>query len=318
MKILILGGAGFLGSNLVRHCLRQSKNNKIVVVDSLEPRLKSTTENLKDVWPSIKFIKGDIRDVAFMERVIQNQDIIFNCAAQSSHPLSLQDPFFDAKINCLGNLTVLEAVKKHNKKALLVYTSSSTVVGKALKNVVDESHPEFPLDIYSANKGVAEKYYLIYHQVYGLKTLVLRFPNLYGPYGKGYAEFGFVNYFISLAINNQKITIYGDGRQTRNVMYVGDASDLLYQCLSHQEIFGDLYFAVHQKHHSVIEIAREIVSIFGKGKVVKIKWPKVRKRIEIGKVKFSGEKLYNSINWRPKYSLREGLEETKRIMSKLT
>lgn len=312
MNILILGGAGFLGSNLVRRCLQESNN--IVVVDSLEPRLKSTTENLKDVWSSISFIQGDIRDASLMRKVVQNKDVIFNCAAQSSHPLSLKDPFFDVEINCLGNLTVLEAVRKYNKKTLVIYISSSTVVGKVLNNLVDETHPEFPLDIYSANKSAAEKYHFIYNQVYDVPTLVLRFGNLYGPYGKGYPDFGFVNYFISLTMNNKNITIYGDGSQTRNVMYVGDATDLLYRCISHKEIFGDIYFAVHQEHHSVLKIAQEIVSVFGKGKVVKVKWPDVRKRIEIGKVKISGRKLYNKINWQPKYSLREGLMETKRVM----
>lgn len=319
MNILILGGAGFLGSNLVRRCLKGPKNkrrarNKIVVVDSLEPRLKSTTNNLKEVFSSIKFIYGDIRNAALMKKVVKNQDAIFNCAGQTSHPLSLEDPLFDAEINSLGNLTVLEAVKKYNKKALVIYASSSTVVGGAIKSVIDETHPEFPLDIYSANKLAAEKYYYLYNKVYDLKTLILRFANLYGPYGKGYPEFGFVNYFISLAAKDKEITIYGKGSQSRNVMYVGDATELLYRCLSHQEIFGDIYFAVHRQHHSVLKVAKEIVSVFGKGKIVKIKWPAIRERIEIGKVKISGQKLYNKIKWEPKYNLKEGLIKTKQIL----
>jgi len=312
MNILILGGAGFLGNNLVRRCLQEPGNN-IVVVDSLEPRLKSTIDNLKEVWDSIEFIQGDIRDAALMKKIVQGKDVIFNCAAQTSHPLSLTDPFFDVEVNCLGNLTLLEAVKKYNKQALVIYISSSTVIGKAVGEVVNESHGELPLEIYSANKGVAEKYYRIYNRVYNLNTLTLRFANLYGPYGKAYPEFGFINYFISLAERDKEITIYGEGQQNRNVMYVEDAADLLYQCIFHKRIFGDVYFAVHREHYSVRKIAEEIVSVFGKGKIVKIEWPETRRRIEIDNVIISGAKLFYEIKWEPKYTLREGLIKTKEI-----
>ena len=170
------------------------------------------------------------------------------------------------------------------------------------------------MDIYSANKGVAEKYHYIYNRVYDLNTLVLRFANLYGPYGKGYPEFGFINYFISLANADKEITIYGDGKQTRNVMYVEDAVDLLYQCIFHKEIFGDVYFAAHREHYSILEIAKEIVSVFGRGKIVKVDWPDMRRRIEINNVIISGAKLFYEIKWEPKYVLREGLVKTKEII----
>lgn len=312
MNILIIGGAGFLGNNLTRKCLEYPKNN-VTVLDSLETRLKSRLQDLKEILPSIKFIKGDMRNARLMAKTVKAKDVIFNCAAQTSHPLSFNDPFFDVDINCTGNLTLLEAVRKHNKKALLIYTSSSTVLGKATGEVVNETHGEFPLDIYSANKSVAEKYYYIYNRVYDLKTLVLRFANLYGPYGKGYPEFGFINYFISLAARGKKITLYGNGNQSRNVMYAGDAVDLLYRCISRPEIFGQLYFAVHREHYPVREIAEEIISVFGRGKIVKTDWPDLRKRIEINDVIISGAKLFYKLQWEPQYNLREGLMKTKSI-----
>lgn len=313
MNILILGGAGFLGANLVRRCLKEPENN-ILVVDSLDLRLKSAIDGLKEILPQIEFVKGDIRDEALMKKAVSGKDVIFNCAGQTSHPLSLTDPFFDVEVNCLGNLVLLEAVRKYNKKALVIYTSSSTVIGKAKGEIVDETHGEFPLDIYSANKGVAEKYYCIYNRVYDLNTLSLRFANLYGAYGKGYPEFGFINYFISLARQDKEIKVYGEGKQNRNVMYVEDAADLLYKCVSHKGIFGDIYFAVHREHYSVMSIAKEIVSVFGKGKIKKIEWPDVRKRIEIDNVIISAAKLCNAIKYEPKYGLREGLTKTKEIL----
>lgn len=314
MNILILGGAGFLGCNLVRRCLGDSNNN-VTVVDSLDPIFKSSFENLQGTANAIEFIQGDMRDMALMEKVVQGKDVIFNCAAQTSHTLSIKDPIFDAEINCIGNLSLLEAVRKFNKNARIIYTSSSTVIGRSIGDIVTESHKEFPLDIYSANKCVAEKYYYIYHKVHNIKTLSLRFANLYGQYGKGFSDFGFINYFIWLAANDREITIFGDGRQSRNVMYVEDAADLLYHCISHDRLYGDIYFAVHKEHYPILRIAREIISVFGKGKLVKKRWPQVRKKIEVGDIIISGAKLYYETRWEPQYTLREGLLRTKEIMN---
>ena len=313
MNILVLGGAGFLGSNLVRYCLDQGAE-QVTVVDSLDTALRSDLCGLQQVMGSIDFLQGDIRDASLMARVVRDQDVIFNCAGQTSHPLSLKRPLFDTEINCLGTLNVLEAVRKHNKAARVLYTSSSTVVGRGSDGIVTESHSESPLDVYSANKGVAEKYHQIYTRVHGLNTLSIRFANLYGPYGKASPEFGFINYFISLAATGQEITIFGDGAQTRNVMYVGDAVSLLLECARRDDLVDDVFFAVHREHYSVKEIAQTIVSVFDGGTIVFRRWPQVRRRIEVGDVIISGEKLYHETSWEPRHVLREGLKETKRIM----
>jgi len=303
MKVLIVGGAGFLGANLARRFLRDKKM-KVSVVDSLEPKLKSTEENLAEISAEIEFIQGDMRDASLMEKIVRDKEVIVNCAAQTSHVLSVQEPLFDAEINCLGNLTLLEAVRKSNPQALVVFTSSSTTQGKKGK----------PAEIYSANKGVVENYYLIYHQVYDLKTLVFRFANLYGPYGKGYPEFGFINYFLSKALRDEEITIYGDGSQRRNVMYVGDVTELLYQSLFDSRLVGQIHPVYHREHFSVREIAEKIVSVFGKGKMQFVDWPKMRKRIEIENVQLEDLSGQNKITWRPQYNFEEGLKETKRIL----
>ncbi len=316
MNILIFGGAGFIGTNLVKKILEKGKHN-LTVVDSLDPYFKSSLKNLKELLPKITFIKGDIRNKTLMNKVVKNQHAVINCAAQTSHPLSLKEPFLDAEINCLGNLTVLEAVKDHNPKTKLIYVSSSTLIGKAVGETVDEKHGEKPLDIYSANKGVAEKYHYIYHRVYGLKTLSLRFSNIYGPYGKHSSNFGFINYFIDLAKHNKEIPIYGNGKQIRNVMYVEDACDLLYKSIFSDNIYGDTYFAVHREHYSIMDIARTIISVFGKGRIKKIPWPDVRKKIEIDNVYISGAKLFYKMKWEPKYNLREGLMKTKVILDNI-
>jgi UDP-glucose 4-epimerase len=181
---------------------------------------------------------------------------------------------------------------------------------------IDENHLERPMEVYSAHKSVAEKHYQIYAQVHNLKTVVLRFANLYGPYGKGFPEFGFLNYFIHLAHTDQDITIYGEGGQARNVMFVDDAADILFRCATDSRLFGGLYFATHHEHLTVSQIAHKIVATFERGQVVTVDWPEERRRIEIDSVRFSSAKLRELTGWEPRYSFEEGLARTKKTLGK--
>ena len=313
MKILIIGGAGFLGANLVRRCLAEP-GVEVMVMDSLDPHLHATTANLRPVWKLIRFVRGDLRDETLLAEVVQGQDVIFNCAAQTSHPLSIQYPLLDADINCNGNLKLLEAVRLVNPEAVVVYTSSSTVIGKAQQDVVDEDHPERPLEIYSANKGVAEKYYRIYHTIHDLNTVVLRFANLFGPFGKGYPEFGFINYFIHLARIGQPIKIFGSGAQIRNVLYAEDAADILWIASRQPKLIGQMQFATSDEHLSVSAIARGIVEVFQTGSVEHIEWPDERRRIEIDHVQFSSARLQALTGWKPRHDFLSGLNKTRTII----
>jgi len=213
-------------------------------------------------------------------------------------------------------LKLLEAVRLLNPAAVVVYTSSSTVIGRAVGDVIDESHGEKPLDIYSANKGAAEKYYRIYNRVHDLKTVVLRFANLFGPYGKGYPEFGFINYFIGLAWAGKDITVYGSGTQKRNVLYVEDAAEILYRSAQDPRLIGEAFFATHDEHRSVIEIAGDIVRVLGRGKLTHIEWPEDRKRIEVDDVRISSALLRGITGWAPSYSFEQGLERTRQILER--
>jgi len=160
---------------------------------------------------------------------------------------------------------------------------------------------------------VAEKYYRIYHTLHDLQTVVLRFANLFGPYGKGFQEFGFINYFIHQARTDQEIRIFGSGSQTRNILYVEDAVDLLWRAAREPGLTGGSYFATSEEHLSVREIAETIVQVFKSGRVVHIDWPEERKRIEVEHMVFSSARLRSIIDWKPEYNLKSGLQQTKSI-----
>jgi UDP-glucose 4-epimerase len=312
MNALIVGGAGFVGANLVRACLRD--NARVTVLDSLDPRMRSTLDGLRDVLDRVRLIQADVRDVAATSDAVAGQDVIFNCAGQTSHPVSMADPIFDAELNCIGNLALLEAVRAKCPDAVVVYTSSSTVVGKAVSSPIDETHSELPLDIYSANKLAAEKYYRIYHTAHGLKTVVLRFANLFGPYGKGFAEFGFVNYFLHLGFTGSEIRLFGRGDQLRNLLYVEDACDAMLRAAKTALPYGEPLFVAHDDHVSVREIAQQIITTFGRGTLTHVDWPEDRRRIEVDDVQISSRRFRDATGWQPRFSIRDGLERTKAVM----
>jgi len=311
-RILILGGAGFLGTNLTRFLL--DKDFDITVLDSLDSRFGSDLSSLEPILDRINFIQGDIRDEEVLKKTIPDQDVIYNLTAQTSHPNSMKDPLFDAEINSLGTLKVLLAIKDLNPTARVVYTGSSTLVGRAKSPVIDEDHSEAPLDIYSANKGVAEKYHFIFHNSFGIPTTVLRFANLYGAYGKNDPSFGFVNFFIEQAREGKELKIFGDGMQKRNVMYAKDACEILHLGSEHPELVGKSYFATHDDHHSVRDIAEAVAREFGT-KVTYIDWPAERKLLDVDSVSVSSKRIKDITNWKAKYSLEEGLKDVSSSLS---
>jgi UDP-glucose 4-epimerase len=309
MNVLIIGGAGFLGANIIRHCLNVGAG-RITVLDSLEPVLRSTTEHIESLFSDIQFVKGDVRDESLLRFLVAGQDVIINCAGQTSHVLSMQDPVLDVELNCVGNLILLETVRDVNPDATVIYTSSATVTGPADSSETSAISSERPLDIYSANKGVVEKYYRIYHTRYDLKTIVLRFANLFGPFGKAYSDFGFVNYFIETARSGGQLPVFGSGDQKRNLLYVADAADIIWKAQAEPRLFGATHMIAGPEFLSVREIAERIIERFGNGSLVHSEWPEDRARIEVGDVDVRSSLMIEQLGWTPSFTFDEGLLAT--------
>ena len=309
-NVLITGGLGFIGSNLAVKCVELGAN--VTIYDSLEPWSGGNLYNVNVIKKSVKIISSDIRSYENLSSAIINQDIIFDCAAHTSHPYSMKDPLMDIEVNCNGTINLLEAVRRYNLSARVIYLGTSTQVGKMQYEPIDEKHPEFPIDIYSANKCTAENYHLIYCNAHNISSTVIRLPNIYGPRSSIKSnDFGFVNYFIGLALQDMDLTIFGKGDQKRNFLFVDDCVNALIEASQEDKCIGEVFFASSDKHFSIAETAELIIKVFGKGKIKHVKWPRERKTIEIGNVIISNEKIKNVLKWCPSFEITDGLKITK-------
>jgi CDP-paratose 2-epimerase len=239
MKLLITGGAGFIGANSAAYFSK--KGIEVYIFDNLS-RIGSD-ENLKwlDNHCSTDFIKGDIRDFKQIAGAIKKKgpfDLIIHLAAQVAVTTSVIRPRDDFEINALGTFNLLEAARKYNSDAVLIYASTNKVYGKMddlmintdngrytyqdLSCGVDETrHLDFHSP-YGCSKGCADQYFTDYHRIYGLKTIVLRQSCIYGYRQFGIEDQGWVAWFCIASALGEKITIYGDGKQVRDILFVDD------------------------------------------------------------------------------------------------
>jgi UDP-glucose 4-epimerase len=308
-RVLVLGGQGFIGSNVAVAAV--AAGAEVTVFDQLHPRAGGNAANLRAVDGAVRLVHGDVRDPVAVAEVIRNADVAINCAALSSHPDSNRHPVENTEVNCVGLLHLLEAIRLYNPALHFVQVGTSTQVGRMLAPIIDETHPEFPLDVYSANKVAGEKYVLLYHRVHGLHTSVVRLANTYGPRACiRTPEFGFVNYFVGRALRGQTITVYGDGLQQRNLSFVEDTVAALLLAATDARANGEVFFATADTQVPVVEIARAITDTIG-GTLEFVPWPAERAAIEFGDAVISNQKIRTQLGWAPTVSLTEGLQRTR-------
>jgi UDP-glucose 4-epimerase len=309
-KVLIPGGLGFIGSNLAHKCLELGA--KVTIYDCLNPRSGGNLYNIHDISDSVELCYHDIQDFDRLCQHVCGKDIIVNCAASTSHPFSMREPWLDLDVNSMAMINLLEAIKRFNRDALFIHLGTTTQLGKLQYQPADEKHPEFPTDIYSANKSVSEKYVLIYARAYQLRATVARLSNVFGPRACiNSPEFTFNNYFIGLALQGKDITVFGNGGQKRNIIYVDDVlSAILLLCYA-QAVAGETFFVAGDRHWSVAEIAEATVKYIGSGNVKCVEWPKDRKSVDFGDAIISNNKIKSVLDWTPQYDLETGLIATK-------
>ena len=215
-KILVTGGAGFIGSNLVDELIE--KNYEVVIVDNL------STGKKENINPEAEFYNVDILDKEKLEQIFikEKPEFISHHAAQIDVRKSVSDPVFDANINILGTLNLLELAKKYKIKKVVFASSGGAIYGEADIVPTSEEYTPKPISSYGISKFSIEQYLNYYNEVFGLKFVALRYANVYGPRQDPLGEAGVVAIFCNKLLNNEQLTINGDGKQTRDFVYVGD------------------------------------------------------------------------------------------------
>jgi UDP-glucose 4-epimerase len=308
-RVLITGGLGFIGSNLAHAC--HARGADVTLYDCLDPNSGGNPANIAEIREDVRILRDDIRNQEGLCGAVPGHDIVFHCAAYTSHPHSMKEPHVDVDVNCKGTLNLLEALRRFNPGARLVHVGTSTQTGPMLRDPIDENHPEFPSDIYSANKSVSEKYVLVYGRAYGLRATVVRLSNTYGPRSNiRNPDLGFMNYFVGLALQGRELRVFGDGGQARTVVYVADAVDSLIRAAVSPRAEGRVYFAAGNERRTVAEIARGIAEVMG-GTVRFVDWPANRGAIEIGDALIDSRRIREELGASFPTNLGDGLARTR-------
>ncbi len=306
-KVLITGGLGFLGSNIALALAEAGAD--VTVLDNFLKLHGANPFNIDPVKKRIRSVKGDIRNAALMKKLIKGRDFLFNIAAQTSHTDSVDHPFLDADINVNGQLNLLETCRAVNREIKIIYCSTRAVYGSSAKPSIDERTIPNPLDIYSVHKLAGEHYHQLYHKVHGLKTVILRVANGYGPRAQMKApSFGILNWFTRLALDNKEIKIFGDGKQLRDYVYVGDIAQAFLKVGASERFNGEIYNIGSGVGVSLVNIVQEIVTISGKGSIVYVSWPDQNKKIDVGDFVADISKIRGDIGWQPGVKLHDGLK----------
>ena len=268
--------------------------------------------NIKEIKGKVRFIKGDTRDAKALAKAVKGADIVFDCASQISHSISVEKPLLDIEINCVGALNVLEAVRNSGTDPVLVYAGTRGQIGQMKYCPIDESHPTDPVDMNGINKLAAEKYCLLYHKLYGLKATSVRINNAYGERCQvRHADYGIVNYFIRLAIEGKDLPVYGDGAQKRDYLHISDITDAMLIASEKKEAIGEYFMLGSGEGVSFIDMCNLILSkTGGKSRLRMVPWEKGRKAIEIWDFIVSHEKISKCLGWSQKTGIEEGINRT--------
>ncbi|MCG3150111.1 MAG: CDP-paratose 2-epimerase [Verrucomicrobiae bacterium] len=305
-SVLITGGLGFIGSNLARRLA--DAGAQVTLLDSLLPQFGGNLFNLAGYEERVRVNIGDLRDEYSINHLVQGQDFIFNLAGQVSHLDSMHNPDADLEINCRSQLYLLEACRKHNPAARILYTSTRQVYGRPKFLPVTESHPLEPADINGIHKQAGEWYHVLYHRIYGLHTTSLRLTNTYGPRMRVVdARQTFLGLWLRQILNHEPLTIYGDGQQKRDFNYVDDVVEALLRVAVTPATEGQIYNLGATDPVSLLDLARQLLSFAGTGSYQLVPFPAERKPIDIGDYFADFTKIRTAIGWQPAVSLVEGL-----------
>ena len=258
-RVLVTGGAGFIGSNLAEALVREGFYVRIV--DNLST---GKLENLEDIKEQVEFLEGDIRDIEMAMRAAEGMDFVFHQAALPSVQRSIEDPISSAKVNIEGTLNMLMAARDKGV-GRLIYASSSSVYGDSPALPKEEGMPANPKSPYALSKFAGERYCQIFYEIYGLETVCLRYFNVFGPRQDHRSMYAAViPIFVKNVLDDKPIIIYGDGEQTRDFTYVDNAVEANLLAMKSRGVAGKVFNVACGRQVSVLQLALLIMEITGR------------------------------------------------------
>lgn len=308
-NVLITGGLGFIGSSLAIRL--DSLGANVLIVDSLSPEYGGNMFNISGVSSRCSVNICDIREQDTMNSLVQGQDYIFLAAAQVSHVKSLKDPFPDIDINIKGTAVIMEAVRQHNPEAVVVKLGSRGQYGAIDKLPVSEDMKSEPKGIYEISLLAAEHIILSYYRNHGIKSVLLRLTNIYGPRAQMKTNsYCVANWFIRLAIDNQTIPVFGDGMIKRDFIHIDDCIDAVLLSSLSDKAAGEVLNVGNDEPATFLEFVKILVEKLGRGKWEYAEFSKERKAQEPGDFYSDISKIKKLAGWEPKVSLEEGIKNT--------
>lgn len=304
MKILVTGAAGFIASHITDAFIE--RGHEVVILDNL------STGKMENVNPKAKFVQGDITDQQLVKELFQEHqfDVINHHAAQLDVRKSVSDPIFDCSTNILGTLNLLEAAKEQGKlKRFMFASTGGAIYGEQDYFPADEQHPTRPISPYGITKRSVELYLHYYHEVHGIEYTSFRYTNVYGPRQNAHGEAGVIAIFINKLLNGEEPVINGDGKQTRDYVYVGDlvrAHTLVLEKLEGSRIYN----IATGIETAVNEIFQHLTDLTTNGRIQAKHGP--AKAGEQQRSVCSAKLIEQELGWKPEVNLQKGLEETVR------
>jgi nucleoside-diphosphate-sugar epimerase len=305
-KVLITGGLGFIGSNLARRLVDLGAD--VVLADSLIPEYGGNLHNIAGIEDKVCVNISDVRDPHSIKYLVQNKDFLFNLAGQTSHMDSMADPYTDMEINTHAQLSIMEACRHYNPDITVVFASTRQIYGKPDYLPVDEKHPLRPVDVNGINKMAGEWYHILYNNVYGIRSCVLRLTNTIGPRMRiKDARQTFVGIWIRLLLEEKPFDVWG-GEQLRDFTHVDDCVDAMLLAAVSEKANGKIYNLGGNEIISLQQLADMLVKVNKKGEYVIRQFPEERKKIDIGDYYSDFTLIRDELGWSPKVPLEEGFK----------
>ena len=301
--ILVTGGAGFIGRWIVKRLLDERKD--VCVLDDLSNGRAENIEEFRDN-PKFEFILGNVRNKGMLENLFKDVDICIHAAASINVQESIENPqrYYDVNVN--GTFNILEMARKRDVKVVLIGTCM--VYDLSSLEAISETHPVNPKSPYAGSKLAAENLALSYFHAYGLPVVITRPFNTYGPYQKSDMEGGVVSIFIRSLLEGEVLNVFGDGTQTRDLLYVEDCADFIVKASFNEKAIGETINAGYGEDIAIKDLALLICKDVERIKHVEHHHP----QSEIPKLLCDYTKAKNLLGWKPKTSLEEGIEKTKK------